>query len=110
MKIDVKILDPRVAGAEMRASLAKLAKAQTSLGAFPWWPGGPPSPYMTLYILYGFSKGLEFGVDACLDANRLHARSLASSTFSGAEGLVQPRFDRAQLTGERAPQLAETIT
>jgi uncharacterized protein YfaS (alpha-2-macroglobulin family) len=59
----IKVLDPRVAEAEMKASMAKLAKAQTSLGAFPWWPGGPPSPYMTLYILYGFSKGLEFGVD-----------------------------------------------
>ena len=30
-------------------------------------PGGPPSPWMTLYILHGFSKGLEFGVDAPKD-------------------------------------------
>jgi hypothetical protein len=57
-----KVLDPRVAAAEREASLAKLLKAQTSLGAFPWWPGGPPSPYMTLYIVHGFSKALEFGV------------------------------------------------
>jgi alpha-2-macroglobulin len=56
-----KVLDPRVASAEREASLAKLLKAQTSLGAFPWWPGGPPSPYMTLYIVHGFSKALEFG-------------------------------------------------
>ncbi|MCU0304841.1 MAG: MG2 domain-containing protein [Thermoanaerobaculales bacterium] len=64
----VKVLDPRIARAERDAALAKLEKAQTSLGAFPWWPGGPPSPYMTLYILYGFSKGLEFGVDVPKDA------------------------------------------
>ena len=63
----IKLLDPRVASAERDAALAKLTKAQTSLGAFPWWPGGPPSPYMTLYILYGFSKGLEFGVDVPKD-------------------------------------------
>jgi uncharacterized protein YfaS (alpha-2-macroglobulin family) len=63
----IKVLDPRVARAERDAALAKLEKAQTSLGAFPWWPGGPPSPYMTLYILYGFSKGLEFGVDVPKD-------------------------------------------
>ncbi len=63
----IKVLDPRVARAERDAALAKLIKAQTSLGAFPWWPGGPPSPYMTLYILYGFSKGLEFGVEAPKD-------------------------------------------
>jgi alpha-2-macroglobulin len=57
-----KVLDPRVAKAQRETSLAKLLKAQTSLGAFPWWPGGPPSPYMTLYIVSGFSKALEFGV------------------------------------------------
>ncbi len=58
-----RVLDPRVAKAQRETSLAKLLKAQTSLGAFPWWPGGPPSPYMTLYIVHGFSKALEFGVD-----------------------------------------------
>jgi uncharacterized protein YfaS (alpha-2-macroglobulin family) len=62
-----KVLDPRVAKAQRDGSLAKLLKAQTSLGAFPWWPGGPPSPYMTLYIVYGFSKALEFGVDVPKD-------------------------------------------
>ncbi len=59
----INVLDPRIAGAQQRAALAKLQQAQTSLGAFPWFPGGPPSPYMTLYILYGFSKALEFGVE-----------------------------------------------
>jgi uncharacterized protein YfaS (alpha-2-macroglobulin family) len=49
------------------AALARLAQAQTSLGAFPWFPGGPPSPYMTLYVLHGFSKGLEFGVEVPKD-------------------------------------------
>jgi uncharacterized protein YfaS (alpha-2-macroglobulin family) len=62
-----KVLDPRVAKAQREASLAKLLKAQTSLGAFPWWPGGPPSPYMTLYIVHGFSKALEFGVEVPKD-------------------------------------------
>ncbi len=63
----LNVLDPRIALANRDAALAKLKKAQTSNGAFPWWPGGPPSPYMTLYILYGFSKGLEFQVDAPRD-------------------------------------------
>jgi uncharacterized protein YfaS (alpha-2-macroglobulin family) len=63
----LRVLDPRVAKAERESALAKLKKSQTSLGGFPWWPGGPPSPYMTLYIVYGFSKGLEFGVDAPKD-------------------------------------------
>ncbi|MEO7919840.1 MAG: alpha-2-macroglobulin family protein, partial [Thermoanaerobaculia bacterium] len=61
------VLDPRVAKADRDLSLAKLRKAQTSIGAFPWWPGGPPSPYMTLYIMYGLAKASEFGVDVPRD-------------------------------------------
>jgi uncharacterized protein YfaS (alpha-2-macroglobulin family) len=63
-----KVLDPRVAKVQRETSLGKLLKAQTSLGAFPWWPGGPPSPYMTLYIVHGFSKALEFGVEVPKEA------------------------------------------
>jgi uncharacterized protein YfaS (alpha-2-macroglobulin family) len=59
----LNVLDPRITRAQRTASLARLRKAQTSLGAFPWFPGGPPSPYITLYVLHGFSKALEFGVE-----------------------------------------------
>ncbi len=63
----IKVLDPKIAKATREEALAKLGKAQTSLGAFPWWPGGPPSPYMTLYAVYGMSKAREFGVDVPKD-------------------------------------------
>jgi len=63
----INVLDPKITRAQRDAALAKLKKSQTSIGAFPWFPGGPPSPWMTLYILYGFSKGLEFGVEAPKD-------------------------------------------
>jgi uncharacterized protein YfaS (alpha-2-macroglobulin family) len=66
----INVLDPRITKAHREASLAKLKKAQTSSGAFPWFPGGPPSPYMTLYLLHGFSKALEFGVDVPKDTIR----------------------------------------
>lgn len=59
----INVLDPKIAAAQRAAALAELEKAQTSLGAFPWWPGGPPSPYMTLYLLDGFSRALEFEVE-----------------------------------------------
>ncbi|HVS02090.1 MAG TPA: alpha-2-macroglobulin family protein, partial [Thermoanaerobaculia bacterium] len=58
----LRMLDPQVARAQREASLARLRQAQTSLGAFPWFPGGPPSPYITLYVLHGLSKALEHGV------------------------------------------------
>ncbi len=63
----INVLDPKITRAQRDAALAELKKNQTSLGAFPWFPGGPPSPWMTLYTLYGFSKGLEFGVEAPKD-------------------------------------------
>lgn len=66
----INVLDPRVAQANRESSLARLRKAQTSIGAFPWFPGGPPSPYMTLYILHGFAKALEFGVDVPKDVTQ----------------------------------------
>jgi uncharacterized protein YfaS (alpha-2-macroglobulin family) len=59
----VNVLDPRIARAQRDAALAKLEKTQTSLGGFPWFPGGPPSPSMTLYLMHGFAKASEFSVD-----------------------------------------------
>ncbi|OFZ19566.1 MAG: hypothetical protein A2Z20_08380 [Bdellovibrionales bacterium RBG_16_40_8] len=59
----INILDSRIAKRQLADSLTKLEKGQTSLGGFPWFSGGPPSPYITLYVVYGFSKALEFGVD-----------------------------------------------
>jgi uncharacterized protein YfaS (alpha-2-macroglobulin family) len=63
----VRVLDPRIAKADRETALAKLRQAQTASGGFPWWPGGPPSPYMTLYILSGFAHSLEFGVEVPKD-------------------------------------------
>lgn len=59
----INVLDERVARAQRDEALMKLRQAQLSDGSFPWWPGGPPSPYMTLYLLYGFAKAAESGID-----------------------------------------------
>jgi uncharacterized protein YfaS (alpha-2-macroglobulin family) len=74
-----RVLDPRIAKADRETSLAKLRKAQTQSGGFPWWPGGPPSEYMTLYILSGFAHALEFGVDVPKDMAQ------AAWRYAGAE-------------------------
>jgi uncharacterized protein YfaS (alpha-2-macroglobulin family) len=63
----INVLDSRIAKAQRESALAKLRKSQTSSGGFPWFSGGPPSPYMTLYLLHGFSKALEFGVEVPRD-------------------------------------------
>lgn len=59
----VNILDSRIAGQNRKLALQKLEKWQTAIGGFPWFPGGPPSPNITLYVVYGFSKAMEFGVE-----------------------------------------------
>jgi hypothetical protein len=59
----LRVLDPRIAKAEKASALARLQKSQLPEGAFPWWPGGPPSPYMTAYTLYGFAKAREHQID-----------------------------------------------
>ncbi len=62
-----KILDPRIARAQRDDSLGKLTRAQLASGAFPWWPGGPPSPYMTVYVLEGLARAVEFGAEVPRD-------------------------------------------
>ncbi len=59
----IKVLDPTIAAATHDMALDQLIKMQSPDGGFPWWPGGRSSPYLTLYILHGFAKGLEFGVE-----------------------------------------------
>ncbi|NOZ78017.1 MAG: hypothetical protein GXP48_02310 [Acidobacteria bacterium] len=54
----IRLLDPDVATAIRASSLAELARAQAGSGGFPWWPGGPPSPFMTCYIVDGLSRAL----------------------------------------------------
>jgi alpha-2-macroglobulin len=56
----INVLDSRIAKVQRESALSKLRQMQNPYGAFPWFPGGKPSLYMTLYILNGFSKALEF--------------------------------------------------
>jgi uncharacterized protein YfaS (alpha-2-macroglobulin family) len=59
----LQVLDPRIARAQRDDSLAKLGRTQLPSGAFPWWPGGPASPYMTAYVLEGMARAAEFGLE-----------------------------------------------
>ena len=58
-----RVLDPAVARAVQAEALAKLRQAQLPSGAFPWFPGGPPSPWITLYLMDGFARAASFGVE-----------------------------------------------
>ncbi len=57
---------------EAARCLKKLADQQLSQGAWPWFPGGPPNDYITLYITTGFGRlrhlGLAVDMAAALKA------------------------------------------
>lgn len=74
----INVLDERIANAKRDDALDKLRKAQIGNGAFPWWAGGPPSPFITLYLVYGFAKLQEFQVEIPKDMINKAWRYLAS--------------------------------
>lgn len=59
----INVLDSRIAASERDRALTRLRKMQLPGGAFPWFEGGPPDLYMTVYALMGFGRALEFKVD-----------------------------------------------
>lgn len=59
----ISILDPDIAKNARDKYLRLIRESQTASGGFPWFSGGPPSPWITTYLLYGFSKALEFRVE-----------------------------------------------
>ncbi|WP_372371048.1 alpha-2-macroglobulin [Candidatus Uabimicrobium sp. HlEnr_7] len=63
----INVLNPKIADYHRSSSLDKLTKIQLNNGGFPWWSGGPSSPYMTLYLLSSFARALEFKVDISQD-------------------------------------------
>jgi hypothetical protein len=48
---------------EMSRGLRKLTEQQLSDGRWPWFPGGPPNDYITLYITTGFGRLRHLSVD-----------------------------------------------
>lgn len=52
---------------EMTRGMKKLANYQQSDGGFPWFPGGRPNTYITLYIMTGFGRMRHLGVDVNVD-------------------------------------------
>jgi len=53
---------------ELARALDALSNAQLADGAWPWFPGGPRSDYITLYICTGFGRLRQLGVDVNVDA------------------------------------------
>jgi hypothetical protein len=55
---------------ETARSMKKLAEGQYANGAWPWFPGGPPNDYITLYITTGFGRLRHLGVKLDIDLTK----------------------------------------
>lgn len=58
----IDMLDPKVVYAEREDALGKLRSYQNGDGSFPWFPGGHPDIYMTLYALEGLAEAARYNV------------------------------------------------
>jgi len=63
----IDLLDPEIVKEQKEINFNKLKAAQLANGAFPWWPGGKPDPYMTLYVLSGLAEARRYGVEVPKD-------------------------------------------
>ncbi len=59
----IDLLDPEIVKAQKETNFNKLQSAQLANGAFPWWPGGNPDSYITLYVLSGLAEAKRYGVE-----------------------------------------------
>jgi uncharacterized protein YfaS (alpha-2-macroglobulin family) len=56
--------------ANIASALGKLKQQQLSNGAFPWFPGGRPDPFITLYIMTGCGRLQHLGVNCDQELGR----------------------------------------
>ncbi|HNV72832.1 MAG TPA: alpha-2-macroglobulin family protein, partial [Candidatus Ozemobacteraceae bacterium] len=61
------LFDSNRVDSELQRGLNRLRQMQLSDGAFPWFPGGRPSSFITLYITTGFGRLRHLGVDIEMD-------------------------------------------
>ena len=61
------LFDDNRLGSEMERALQKLREAQLPDGGWAWFPGGPRSDYITLYIVTGFGRLRHLGADVPVD-------------------------------------------
>lgn len=87
------VLDPATARATAGAALAKLQAAQLPDGGFPWFRGGPASPFVTVSVLHGLARAAEFGAPV--------PEELAARAWRYLQGELDrdllPRLEKEQL-------------
>jgi uncharacterized protein YfaS (alpha-2-macroglobulin family) len=90
----VDLLDPKVVAGEKEDAFSKLKAYQNADGSFPWFPGGRPSLYMTLYALEGLAEASRYGVDVPADM----ARKALAYVLAEIPAHMKPEPEQTSLT------------
>jgi uncharacterized protein YfaS (alpha-2-macroglobulin family) len=80
-KHDLKELDKITA-----ASMSRLYDFQHDDGGWGWWKGGESDPWMTAYVIWGFSVARDGGLD-------VRSAALENASFYLSRQLVKAEFD-----------------
>ncbi|MGC8830722.1 MAG: MG2 domain-containing protein [Verrucomicrobiia bacterium] len=87
---------------ELRRALAKLKEMQLADGYWSWFPGGPKSEYITLYIVTGFGRLRHLGVDTDIQC--------AIKALPALDGWISDIYNRIIQYGVKdRDNLSETI-
>ncbi len=66
----IDMFDPALVEKEKKDSLEKLKNYQLPDGSFPWFPGGKPDMYITLYLLESFAEALRYNAEIPVDSTK----------------------------------------
>jgi uncharacterized protein YfaS (alpha-2-macroglobulin family) len=80
------LFEANTLGANIASALGKLKQQQLSNGAFPWFPGGRPDAFITLYIMTGCGRLQHLGVNC--------DQQLGSSTLNYLDDWIRQVYDR----------------
>jgi len=89
----IDMLDPKVVEGEKADALGKLKAYQNADGSFPWFPGGRPNLYMTLYALEGLAEASRYGVDVPQDM----AQKALAYVLAEIPAHMKPEADQTSL-------------
>ncbi|MFH0727334.1 MAG: alpha-2-macroglobulin family protein [Pseudomonadota bacterium] len=74
---------------ETARGLGKLSEMQLGDGRWPWFPGGPPSDYITLYITTGFGRLRHLGVDLDISSAKKSLTALDAWMDAHYRGIIE---------------------
>jgi hypothetical protein len=95
------LFDANRLDAEAARSQQILAERQLGEGLWPWFPGGPPSEYISLYIATGFGRLRQLGVSTHVAA--------AIKALPGLDAWMHAHYQRIETRDSYVPSALDAL-